>query len=216
MSLVDRSLAENDHTVVSIFINPTQFDNAEDFAKYPVTLEQDRILLEEKRISALLLPTASAVYPTGQDMRVIESEMSALLCGAHRPGHFQGMLTVVLKLFGIVQPTRAYFGEKDFQQALLVEKLVDTFFIPVDIVRVPTVRDSLGIAMSSRNQRLTSDQLQHLAHFPKILRQAQSDEEATEMLTADGFKVDYVTTWMGFRHSAVHLNGVRFIDHVEV
>src|SRR5690606_28657564 len=114
------------------------------------------------------------------------------LCGAHRPGHFEGMLTIVLKLFGVVRPSKAYFGEKDFLQLLLVEKLVETFFIPVEIIRVDTVRDSRGIALSSRNSRLSESHLSQLAAFPKILKESVSDSSAEKALKSAGFAVDYV------------------------
>lgn len=214
--LVEASLSENDITVVSIFVNPTQFNDSKDFEHYPRPMEKDVRLLKDAGVHALFLPSAPSMYPTGQDMAVKEEELSQILCGAHRPGHFSGMMTIVLKLLNLVAPTRAYFGDKDFQQVLLVEKMVETFFMPVEIVRVPTVRDESGVALSSRNERLTDSQKAHLAKFPHILRSASTDDEASKHLQSEGFNVDYVTTYKNYRHGAVHLGGVRFIDHVEL
>ncbi len=214
--LVETSLAQNDVTAVSIFVNPTQFNDPEDFKNYPRQDDKDLKRLKEFNVDVAFVPTPSAMYPSGRDMRVEEEELSSMLCGAHRPGHFSGMLTVVLKLLGLAQPTRAYFGAKDFQQLLLVEKLVKSFFLPVEIVRVPTVRSEDGVALSSRNERLPASLKEHLASFPKILRSARSDEDAANELKARGFEVDYVTSFSNFRHGAVHLGGVRFIDHVEM
>ena len=152
LKLVENSLAENDLTVVSIFVNPTQFNEPKDLESYPRQDSRDFELLEERKVDAVFFPSAEAMYPTGRDMKVQEEEISSLLCGAHRPGHFSGMLTVVLKLLSLAQPTKAYFGAKDFQQLLLVEKLVRSFFLPVQIVRVPTVRNEMGVALSSRNK----------------------------------------------------------------
>lgn len=214
--LMERSLKENDLTVVSLFVNPTQFDQPEDFEKYPQDFQKDLNFLKKLGVPAVFHPTPLSIYPEGDDIQVDERPLSTLLCGAHRPGHFQGMLTVVLKLLNIVQPTRAYFGEKDYQQLLLVKKMVNHLFLPTEILAVPTVRDEQGVALSSRNQRLNETDRLKLPQFSKLLRVASTDAEAARKLQEAGFEVDYVTTYNNFRHGAVHLGGVRFIDHVEV
>lgn len=157
LSLVKKALAENDVVVVSIFVNPTQFDNREDLQKYPRTPEKDIPLLEELGNRVLVyLPTVEDIY--GNDVMSkkysfdnLEHEME----GRFRNGHFDGVGTVISKLFEIVHPTRAYFGEKDFQQLQIIKKLVEKEAIPVQVVNCPIMREDSGLAMSSRNQRLT-------------------------------------------------------------
>lgn len=156
--LIEKSIRENTHTVVSIFVNPTQFNQPEDLAKYPRTWEDDLKLCSEVGATAVFAPAASEMYPDNYKYRLSESEVSKVLCGEFRPGHFEGMLTIVLKLLLLVNPTRAYFGEKDYQQLQLVKGMVDSFFVPTQIVGVPTVRLTNGLALSSRNERLTAEQ----------------------------------------------------------
>lgn len=215
-SLVERARAENEHVVVSIFINPTQFDDPGDLAAYPSTLEADCRLLGPLGAEVVLAPSAADMYPQGYRYRVSESELSQRLCGAHRPGHFDGMLTVVLKLFGLVQPQRAYFGEKDYQQLKLVEGMVADFFLPLTIVPCPTVRESDGLAKSSRNQRLSSEQRGLAPQLAEILKSSASPHQAREALEQRGFEVDYVEDWQGRRLAAARLGSVRLIDNLEV
>ena len=215
-SLVERARAENEHVVVSIFINPTQFDDPGDLAAYPSTLEADCRLLEPLGAEVVLAPSAADMYPQGYRYRVSESELSQRLCGAHRPGHFDGMLTVVLKLFGLVQPQRAYFGEKDYQQLRLVEGMVADFFLPLTIVPCPTVRESDGLAKSSRNQRLSAEQRRLAPQLAEILKSSASPDQAREALEQRGFEVDYVENWQGRRLAAARLGSVRLIDNLEV
>lgn len=213
LQLVQRSRAENDFTLVSIFVNPTQFDDARDLAAYPRTLEEDLQQLEG--VDYVLAPNARDMYPQGYRYRVSELQDSQRLCGAHRPGHFDGMLTVVLKLLNLARADRAYFGEKDFQQLQLVKGMVTDFFLPVEIVACPTVREPDGLAMSSRNRRLRPEQRSLAARLPQILRSAGSPEEARQELEQLGFVPDYVEEWQGRRLAAVHLGEVRLIDNVE-
>src|ERR1700677_3344315 len=133
LSLVRRSKAENDRTLVSIFINPTQFDDANDFKNYPKTLPEDLKILEEAGVDYVLLPNEKEIYQDKYRFQVSESEVSQTLCGRFRPGHFQGVLTVVLKLLNIADSHRAYFGEKDFQQYLLIKEMADAFFLKPQI-----------------------------------------------------------------------------------
>ena len=128
MSLCERARTENDLTVVSIFVNPTQFNQAQDFQHYPRTLEHDKTLLLSHKIDYLFIPDPKSIYPDDYTVRVIETELSSTLEGEFRPGHFEGMLTVVLKLLNLIQPSRAYFGEKDYQQLLLVKKMASALF----------------------------------------------------------------------------------------
>lgn len=156
LSLVRRSLAENDRTLVSLFVNPRQFGANEDYHRYPRTLETDQRLLESLGVSVLFAPSEEEMYGPEDEALVSMTRLSRLWCGTYRIGHFDGVTLVLTKLFHLVEPTRAYFGEKDFQQLRIVEKMVEELFFPVEIVRVPTVREPDGLAMSSRNTYLSS------------------------------------------------------------
>src|SRR5215467_2938987 len=149
VSLIRRSRAENDRTLVSIFVNPTQFDDAADLESYPQPLDEDLALLDAEAADFVLLPDQRQLYPDGYRYRVSETELSKTLEGAHRPGHFDAVLTVVLKLLQIAQAERAYFGEKDWQQLNLVQGMAYAFFLPTDIIACPTIREADGLAISS-------------------------------------------------------------------
>lgn len=158
LHLVRRSRAENDVAVVSIYVNPLQFGPAEDFNKYPRDIDQDIAKLRQEGIDVVFLPDDSAVYPNGYCTYVEVQKLSDKLCGAHRKGHFRGVATVVAKLFNIVTPTRAYFGQKDFQQSVIIKKMASDLNMGLEVVVCPTIRESDGLAMSSRNQYLKEDE----------------------------------------------------------
>ena len=214
LSLVRRSRAENDRTLVSIFVNPTQFDDRNDFVQYPVTLKDDLALLESEGTDYVLAPAEQDLYPDGYRFRVTESEDARRLEGAFRPGHFDGVLTVVLKLLQIAAADRAYFGEKDWQQLMLVRGMAAAFFLPTKIVACPTVRETDGLAMSSRNRRLTPADRATAPALYRALRTGATAAAASAMLAAAGFEVDYVEDWGGRRLAAARLGGVRLIDNV--
>jgi pantoate--beta-alanine ligase len=214
LSLVRRSRAENDRTVVSIFVNPTQFHDPADLAKYPRTLDADLELLRTERTDYVLFPAETDLYRDGFRFRVTETDMSKTLEGLYRPGHFDAVLTIVLKLLQIASADRAYFGEKDWQQLQLVRGMVEAFFLPTDIVSCATVRESDGLALSSRNRRLAPAARNKAAHFFRILSTAPSSEAAVQALTDAGFDVDYIEDRNGRRLGAVRLGGVRLIDNV--
>jgi len=213
LALVHRSLSENDRTLVSIFVNPTQFDADADLAAYPRTLDADCDRLRAAGVDAVLVPSAAQLYPDGYRYRVIETERSRELEGACRPGHFDGVLTVVLKLLQIAAAERAYFGEKDWQQLTLVRALAEAFFVPTTIVPCPTVRDADGLALSSRNARLSGPNRQKAAGFHRALS-SLSTMEAERRLREEGFVVDYIEERDARRLGAVRLGGVRLIDNV--
>lgn len=213
LSLLRRARAENDTVVASIFVNPTQFNNPEDLEKYPRVLDQDVALIGDWA-DYVFAPAAAEMYDDGFRFRVTEGDLSRRLEGAHRPGHFDGVLSVVLKLFQLVPATRAYFGEKDWQQLQLVRGMAAAFFLPVAIVPCPTVRDANGLALSSRNARLSPAGRQAAARLYHHLRTAPAAAAAAEALRAEGFGVDYVEDVAGRRLAAVHLEGVRLIDNV--
>ena len=212
-SLVRRSRQENDLTLVSIFVNPAQFDDPGDLARYPRTLDDDLAALRAERTDFLLLPRADDLYADGYRYRVTEIEHSRTLEGAHRPGHFDGVLTVVLKLLQLAHADRAYFGEKDWQQLSLVRGMANAFFLPTAIVGCPTVRERDGLALSSRNRHLAPGDRSRAPLFHRALADAATAEEAARDLTAAGFEVDYVEDGPGRRLGAVRIGGIRLIDN---
>jgi pantoate--beta-alanine ligase len=216
LSLCERARAENEICAASIFINPTQFNQSSDFEKYPQDLLRDQQLLTKIGVDYLLLPQAADMYPDQYSFQVTELELATSLEGKCRSGHFTGMLTVVLKLLNLVQATRAYFGEKDYQQYLLIKKMADALFLNTSIIACPTVRAHDGLAMSSRNVRLNQGQRIKAALFPKILRAAVSAELAHQSLISAGFLVDYVADQWSRRLAAVWLDEIRLIDNIEL
>jgi pantoate--beta-alanine ligase len=184
-ALMRRAREETGYVVATIFVNPTQFDRPDDFQKYPRDLETDVAFCERLGVDAVFAPDGKEMYP-GETLAFVEvAGVSSRLEGEFRPGHFRGVATVVAKLFNIVAPDRAYFGEKDAQQLAVIQKMVADLNIPVTIVPVPTVREPDGLAMSSRNQRLTPNQRKIAPVIYKALCEAEgSIQAALEMLSA--------------------------------
>jgi pantoate--beta-alanine ligase len=213
-ALFRRAAAECDLAVASIFVNPAQFNDPADLAAYPRTLDADRALAEGAGIRYLFLPEHAAIYPDGYRYRVTEQTESRVLEGEHRPGHFDGVLTVVLRLLQIVRPHRAYFGEKDWQQYALVRDMAAAFFLEVAIVPCPIVRDPDGVALSSRNVRLSPEARALAARFAARLARGGPPPEIGRDLEALGIEVQYVAERDGRRLAAVVIGGVRLIDNV--
>jgi len=216
LSLVRRSRAENDRTLVSIFVNPTQFDDATDLERYPRRLADDLVKLRGEGTEFVLVPIEKDLYGDGFRYRVTEIELARVLEGAHRPGHFDAVLTVVLKLLQIASADRAYFGEKDWQQLSLVRGMADAFFLPTAIVACVTVREPDGLALSSRNGRLLPSDRQKASQFYRALSTAPTPDLASRALRAAGFVVDYIEDRDGRRVGAVRLGDVRLIDNVSL
>ncbi len=179
-ALIRQSAARCDATVVSIFINPTQFGPREDLAGYPRDLERDQNLCLECGTTVLFLPEASEIYPTGFQTHIEPGRLAEPLCGRFRPGHFRGVATVVAKLFSIVQPDLAFFGQKDFQQTAVVRRMARDLNLPVDVVVVPTVREADGLALSSRNTYLDEDARRRSLSLSKGLLAAKAAFEQGE------------------------------------
>lgn len=173
LALVKQARAENSCVVVSIFVNPTQFAPQEDFDTYPRDLERDLALLKKEKTDAVFTPSSNEMYPAGFSSSVQVGKVSERLEGASRPGHFRGVATVVAKLFNIVAPTRAYFGQKDAQQAIVIKKMVIDLNMNPEVVVVPTVREKDGLAMSSRNIYLNPEERQAATALFKALTHAQ-------------------------------------------
>ena len=206
LSLVEKAKSLGKHVVVSIFVNPLQFDDPGDLAKYPHTLEDDRLKLDNIGIDLLLAPGVDGLYPEGEDAvkQIDLGQITTILEGAQRPGHFAGVATVVKRLFDLIQPNVAIFGEKDFQQLMVIRKLVKEFSLDIDIIGMPIFREENGLAMSSRNLRLNEEereksgeiycQLQLLRN--EILAGANNfallEQLAIENLLKAGFDPEYV------------------------
>lgn len=213
-SLFKAARQECDIVLASVFVNPTQFDEATDFDTYPRTLDADLALMKEAGVDTVFAPSVGEMYPNGRHYTVEEDTLSRELCGAHRPGHFTGVLTVVMKLLQIAGADRAYFGEKDWQQLQLIRGMAEAFFLETEIVGWPTVREPDGLAMSSRNVRLSPDERALAPRFNAILQAAPDAAAATEQLTSLGFRVDYVEDHPGRRLGAVRIGSTRLIDNV--
>jgi len=173
LSLVRRARIDNASVVVSIFVNPTQFAPSEDLGRYPRDLEGDVSLLGKEDVDIVFAPSVDEMYPLRFDSRVEIDKLTRRLEGASRPGHFTGVTTVVAKLFNIVQPTRAYFGQKDAQQAIVIKKMVADLNMNLEVVTLPTVREPDGLAMSSRNSYLSADERQAALVLHRALMLAQ-------------------------------------------
>lgn len=216
LSLLQRSRQENDISLLSIYVNPAQFNNANDYVHYPRTLDKDLDLAKQAQVDYALAPSYADMYPDDYTYQVSEVDMSQTLEGVYRPGHFTGMLTIVLKLLLLARARRAYFGEKDYQQLQLVRGLVRAFFLGTDIVACSTVRNETGLPLSSRNNRLTPEQYQLAQYFPAVLHSSLSCEDIKNKLLAHGFEVEYVEEQGGRRFAAVKIGDVRLIDNIEL
>lgn len=215
-SLISAAQQENDCCVVSIFVNPTQFNDTQDFSLYPRTLKRDSDLLRSLEADCLFIPDYQTLYPDQYRFRIQEHEECNDREGKARPGHFEGVLTVVMKLLMATQATRAYFGEKDYQQYELIKKMCAAFFIDTSIECCPTVREKNGLALSSRNLRLNDQGREKAGLIYHILSTAQTVTMARSQLTQAGFDVDYVTEKNGRRFVAVFYQDIRLIDNCPI
>ena len=202
LSLYKAAKKENDEVISSIFVNPTQFNNPDDFQKYPKTLEKDLELLEKAGVDAVYVPNVEEMYPDGLNSKKynfdgLENEME----GKYRPGHFDGVGTIVEELFRQVQPHNAYFGEKDYQQLAIIKKMIEKTKLPVKIHGVPTLREEDGLAMSSRNVRLTETQrkeatiiyetLEKVKEWFKVISLEEIKQKVTDIFRNSNFELEY-------------------------
>jgi pantoate--beta-alanine ligase len=210
LSLFRTARAENDTVVVSLFVNPAQFAPGEDLDRYPRDEERDARLAEEEGVDVLFAPAAEEIYPPGFQTWVEVEQLGSILEGEHRPGHLRGVATVCLKLFNIVRPDRAYFGQKDAQQAVVVRRMVADLAVPVEIRVCPTVRDEDGLALSSRNAYLSPEERAQALQLPRAL-------QARDRSVLNGIEVDYFEE-ADFEPrvlaAAVRVGGTRLIDNV--
>jgi pantoate--beta-alanine ligase len=210
LSLFRAARAENDLVVASLFVNPAQFAPGEDLDRYPRDEKRDAALAAEEGVDVLFAPAAEEIYPSGFQTWVEVENLGSSLEGRHRPGHFRGVATVCLKLFNLVRPARAYFGQKDAQQAAVVRRMVRDLAVPVEIRVCPTVRDEDGLALSSRNAYLSPEERQAALSLPRALK-------AHDQSLLDGLEVDYFEE-ADFEPrvlaAAVRVGGTRLIDNV--
>lgn len=241
IALVRKALAVADRVIVSIFVNPLQFSAGEDYQRYPRTLPADQAQLMQAGVHLLFTPTVTDLYPHGIEIStyVKVPQLSDILCGATRPGHFMGVATIVSKLFNLVQPDKALFGQKDYQQWLVIQRMVADLWMPITLLSVPTVREQDGLAMSSRNCYLNTQERAIAPHLFKTLNEIRShlvagqrnlqqlETQAFAQLATLGFKPDYVAirnaidlavptptthTWAVL--TAAYLGQARLIDNI--
>jgi pantoate--beta-alanine ligase len=240
IELVKRSIAENDISVISIFVNPTQFNDTNDLLKYPRTLDADCKLLQEAAVDIVFVPDAKEVYPEPDTRQFHFGILETVMEGRFRPGHFNGVAQVVSRLFDIVTPDRAYFGEKDFQQLAIIRELVKQLSLNIRIVACPIVREKDGLAMSSRNARLSEKQRKNAVFISKTLSESKIlrgkytvqalKQWVTDQFTTvselqveyfdivDGFTLQSVNSWADTEYPvgciAVYASEVRLIDNI--
>jgi pantoate--beta-alanine ligase len=216
-SLIKKSLEDNDKTILTIFVNPTQFNNKEDLDNYPIILVEDQRLAEKLGIDLLFLPQYKEIYPDNFSFKVTNDDnFSKIFEGKYRPNHFTGVLTVVLKLLLITKPNKAYFGEKDYQQLKLVQDMTKAFLLDVDIVPCKTIRNENNLPLSSRNNRLSPCDLKKASLFSKLLNSDLSTHKIKSKLVQEGFKVEYIEEYNNRKLGAVRFENIRLIDNIEV
>ncbi len=240
-TLVRKCVSENDISVVSVFVNPTQFNNKEDLRLYPRTLDADCKLLESLNVYYVFAPTVEEMYPEEDNTQFDFGDLDKVMEGQFRPGHFNGVAQIVSKLFDAVKPTRAYFGEKDFQQLVIIRNMVQQLAIPIEIIPVAIVREESGLARSSRNERLTEAQRKDAANINRILQKSKRFVNAgtisecidfiiSEINKVDSLEVEYmeivdgdslqsVSDWNSSHYIvgciAVFCGDVRLIDNIQ-
>ncbi|MCX7116253.1 MAG: pantoate--beta-alanine ligase [Gammaproteobacteria bacterium] len=213
LSLCAQSLAENTFTVVSLFINPTQFQHADDLTHYPRTIEADVQQLSDQGVHYCFMPTEPALYADHYRYRIEETVESLSREGQSRPGHYTGVLTVVMKLFQLMQPHHAYFGEKDYQQYELIRGMAEAFFMNITLRCCPTIREPSGLPYSSRNNRLSAKERYIAEEFARLFAQPSSLDNIRHELELAGIEVDYLETHQGRRYAAVKIGAIRLIDN---
>ena len=215
MSLIKKSVSENDVTVCSIFVNHTQFNDENDLNNYPVTIDSDSMMLEKEGCDYIFLPNREMMYPDNYNYTISEKNLSKKFCGAHRKGHFDGVLTIVLKLLNIIRCENAYFGEKDWQQYILIKEMVNALFLHCNIIPCELIRESDGLAYSSRNRLLTQNQRIKASSLYRVIKSNKTLDDMKEELSNLGFVVEYLEEMEERLLVAATLGNVRLIDNVK-
>ena len=213
-SLFIRSKKENDISVASLFINPMQFNDKKDYEKYPRTEEEDLTVLKRAQVDYVLIPLKEDIYQDDYSFQIHTTHpLSQIMEGVYRPGHFDGMLTIVLKLLMLVKPNNAYFGEKDYQQLILIREMVKAYFLETNIIGCETIRELSGLAYSSSNNLLTTSEKVIADNINKVLNSTQPLENIKAALTGLGLEVEYVEKYNERIFTAVRIGRVRLIDN---
>ncbi len=238
--MVKQCISDNDICVVSIFVNPTQFNNTEDLVKYPRNLEKDCLYLEKAGVDIVFAPSVEEIYPQPDTRQFDFGQLDKVMEGEHRPGHFNGVAQVVSRLFDIIKPDRAYFGEKDFQQLAIIREMVKQLELNVQIIPMPIVRETSGLALSSRNERLNAKQRLDAVKISEVLlslsknRDKYSVDELQKIVVekinaveslkveyfdiVDGYSLQSIRHWSDTKYAvgciAVFCGDVRLIDNV--
>ena len=240
LKLIEEALKKTKHVVVSIFINPLQFNSKDDFINYPRTLDEDLLMLQKLDVPLVFAPSKEDILEPSQTIEIQLPDIGNDLCGKFRPGHFNGVATIVCKLFNLIQPELAFFGKKDFQQLFLIKELVKQLSYPIHIIGIDTVRDKDGLAKSSRNNLLSEENRKKASQLFKLMHEMKDkamqktssfkeiEEDAVSLLNASGWRVDYLTIRSAqslktpvFNENqmvilgAATLGSVRLIDNIE-
>lgn len=240
LKLIEEALKKTKHVVVSIFINPLQFNSKDDFINYPRTLDEDLLMLQKLDVPLVFAPSKEDILEPSQTIEIQLPDIANDLCGKFRPGHFNGVATIVCKLFNLIQPELAFFGKKDFQQLFLIKELVNQLSYPIHIIGIDTVRDKDGLAKSSRNNLLSEENRKKASQLFKLMHEMKDkamqktssfkeiEEDAVSLLNASGWRVDYLTIRSAqslktpvFNENqmvilgAATLGSVRLIDNIE-
>lgn len=240
LKLIEEALKKTKHVVVSIFINPLQFNSKDDFTNYPRTLDEDLLMLQKLDVPLVFAPSKEDILEPSQTIEIQLPDIANDLCGKFRPGHFNGVATIVCKLFNLIQPELAFFGKKDFQQLFLIKELVNQLSYPIHIIGIDTVRDKDGLAKSSRNNLLSEENRKKASQLFKLMHEMKDkamqktssfkeiEEDAVSLLNASGWRVDYLTIRSAqslktpvFNENqmvilgAATLGSVRLIDNIE-
>lgn len=208
--------SQADHVIMSVFVNPTQFNDANDYQHYPRDDEHDLAIAQKHKVTAVWKPATSLMYQKDDTWAVVHPNFNLGQEGLYRPGHFKGVATVVMKLIHQVQPDYLLLGEKDYQQYEWIKRMVQHFFLPVTVIRVDTVRERSGLAMSSRNARLSQANREKASLIYKVLSEEPCMDEGRQKLEDAGFKIDYFEQIDKRRFIAAWLDGIRLIDTLEV
>lgn len=216
-SLLKKSTEQNTITLLSIFVNPTQFNDLNDYQNYPKTLDSDFAIAKKYNVDYVLLPSENCMYPDGNQITLSTSHPFAnILEGAHRPGHFNGVLTIVNKLLMLVRPSKIYFGEKDYQQYFLIQQLIKNYFIDTEIVLCSTIRENSGLPFSSRNTRLSEDEFKLANKIATIYQSNEGVGTIKDKITDLGVHIDYLEIHENRLFIAVKIGKIRLIDNFKL
>jgi len=212
-ALVKESIAANKITILSIFVNPTQFNNANDLKNYPKPIDEDLKIARKLGVDIVFMPQPEELYPNKYHFKITATDPLTTYCeGVSRPGHYEGVLSIIMKLLNLIRPKKAYFGEKDFQQYTLIKRMAQSFFIDTEIVLCATIREPSGLALSSRNARLNTEQKERAVFFAKTIQGNLTIEKMKHQLKTHDIQIDYIELHDNRLYAAVIIDDIRLID----